>query len=308
MNEIDQKFEALAAEIRGLSEKEIDSRIRKHFDQVPREIQKSCMDFFNQFNYWGRLDPEKGVYEEIEEKGQALFAHMEDFVWLYHHLGDYRSKKTLYAILNNWYRYDFTTTAQAKEYLFDDYFDLDLVSCSTEEVVVDLGAFTGDTVLSYLKNYGQDCYKRIYCYEITPKIFALLRKNLEQYRDIEFRMKGVADTEGTMFLVSNQTSASANTLGQERGEEVPVTTLDQDITEPVTLIKADIEGFEQKALEGAKHHILNDHPKLLFSVYHNNEDLWKIPQRIHQISPEYRFYLRFKSSPLYPTEITLFAL
>lgn len=70
MNEIDQKFEALAAEIRGLSEKEIYYRIRKHFDQVPREIQKSCMDFFNQFNYWGRLDPEKGVYEEIEEKGR----------------------------------------------------------------------------------------------------------------------------------------------------------------------------------------------------------------------------------------------
>ena len=38
MNEIDQKFEALAAEIRGLSEKEIYYRIRKHFDQVPREI------------------------------------------------------------------------------------------------------------------------------------------------------------------------------------------------------------------------------------------------------------------------------
>ena len=31
MNEIDQKFEALAAEIRGLSEKEIYYRIRKHF-------------------------------------------------------------------------------------------------------------------------------------------------------------------------------------------------------------------------------------------------------------------------------------
>ncbi|MFQ9410326.1 MAG: hypothetical protein ACLR1T_03775 [Evtepia gabavorous] len=182
MNEIDQKFEALAAEIRGLSEKEIYYRIRKHFDQVPREIQKSCMDFFNQFNYWGRLDPEKGVYEEIEEKGQALFGTYGGLCLAVSSLGDYRSKKTLYAILNNWYRYDFTTTAQAKEYLFDDYFDLDLVSCSTEEVVVDLGAFTGDTVLSYLKNYGQDCYKRIYCYEITPKIFALLRKNLEQCR------------------------------------------------------------------------------------------------------------------------------
>ena len=37
MNEIDQKFEALAAEIRGLSEKEIYYRIRKHFDQVDRK-------------------------------------------------------------------------------------------------------------------------------------------------------------------------------------------------------------------------------------------------------------------------------
>lgn len=78
MNEIDQKFEALAAEIRGLSEKEIYYRIRKHFDQVPREIQKSCMDFFNSFNYWAWLTRRKACYEEIEEKGQALFAHMED--------------------------------------------------------------------------------------------------------------------------------------------------------------------------------------------------------------------------------------
>ena len=115
MNEIDRQFAALVAEIQGLSEKELYHRIRANFDQVPYAIQKSCMDFFNQFNYWGRLDPQQGIYEEIEGKGAALFHHIQDFAWLYDHLADYRSKKTLYAILNNWYRYDFITTAQTKE-------------------------------------------------------------------------------------------------------------------------------------------------------------------------------------------------
>lgn len=155
MNEIDRQFAALVAEIQGLSEKELYHRIRANFDQVPYAIQKSCMDFFNQFNYWGRLDPQQGIYEEIEGKGAALFHHIQDFAWLYDHLADYRSKKTLYAILNNWYRYDFITTAQTKESLFDDYFDLDLVTCTPEEVFVDLGAYTGDTVLSYLKTTGR---------------------------------------------------------------------------------------------------------------------------------------------------------
>ena len=71
---------------------------------------------------------------------------------------------------------------------------------------------------------------------------------------------------------------------------------------------ADIEGYEQKALLGARGHIVREHPKLLFSVYHNNEDLWKIPRMIHEMSPDYKFYLRFDGSPIYPTEITLFAL
>ena len=80
-------------------------------------------------------------------------------------------------------------------------------------------------------------------------------------------------------------------------------------SEPVTLIKADIEGFEQRALaRGPQPHRMRDHPKLLISVYHNNEDLWKIPRMIHDLSADYRFYLRYKSPATYPTEITLFAL
>ncbi len=308
MNIIDRRFFDLVNEIKGLSEKELYYRIRKKFDNVPVATQRSCMNFFNQFDFWGKLDIDNGVYEEIELKQRALYEHIDDYVWVYDHLNDYRSKKTLYGILNNWYSYDFTTPTQTKEYLFDSYFDLDLVQCGNDEVVVDLGAYIGDTVISYIENYGEDCYKRIYCYEITPSTFEILKNNLGKYRDIEFRQKGIGDTEQKLAISDNQASASANTLGEDGSQEVAVTTLDADIQEPITLIKADIEGFEQKAIRGAQNHILNDHPKLLISVYHSNEDLWKIPQMIYEISNEYKFYLRYNSSPIYPTEITLLAL
>lgn len=307
MNVIDRSFSELVQEIRSLGEKELYYRIRRDFDRVPAETRKSCQDFFNRFGYWGRLDPQQGIFEQIELKELALFEHIGEYAWLYERLEDYRSKKTLYSILSNWYRYDFTSTAQTKEYMYDDYFDLDVVSCTPEEVVVDLGAYTGDTVKSYIRNYGEDCYRRIYCYEITPDSFGKLQKNLAGLHDIELRLKGVADMPGRLSLSPNE-YASANRLLPDSEGEVEVTTLDLDIEEPVTLIKADIEGMEQRALAGARGHILNDHPKLLISVYHSNEDLWRIPQIIHEISRDYRFYLRYRGSPIYPTEISLLAV
>lgn len=308
MNIIDRSFNELVNEIKMQNEKELYYRIRSNFDKIPEETKRSCMNFFNSFGYWGTLDIDNNNYEEIELKEEELFNHIDDFVWLYNNLYDYRSKKTLYSILSNWYRYDFISTIQTKEYMFDDYFDLDLVKCTKDEVIVDLGAYTGDTILSYLNNYGTDCYSKIYCYEVTPSTFDALKENLKSFDNIEFRLKGISDKEGVMSISDNKESSSANTLTNDDNGDTIVTTLDTDIDDAITLIKADIEGFEKKAIIGARNHILNDHPKLLISVYHNNEDLWKIPKMIHDIDDSYKFYLRYNSSPIYPTEITLIAI
>ena len=307
MNIADRKFWSLANEIAGLSTAELYYRIRSSFEKVDTSIKKSCADFFNRFNYWGRLDPDNGIFEEIELKVKALSEHINDFARTYERLADYRSKRTLYAVLSNWYRYDFTAASQAREYLFDDYFDLDLVQCERDETFADLGAFVGDTVLSFINNYGPDCYKRIYCYEITPDSFSALSKNLNGLRDVVLRPVGVADAPGRASFSGNSAGSSANTLC-DNGDDIEVTTLDDDIKEPLTIIKADIEGSEYRALLGARRHISNERPKLLISVYHNNEDLWRIPELIDEILPGYRFFLRYRSSHLYPTEITLFAL
>ena len=308
MNIIDKNFKKLVEEIKSCSEMELYHRIRSKFELIPEATKNSCMDFFNQFFYWGDLDVANNNYQEIELKAKELHQHIDDFVWLFQHLEDYRSKRLLYAILNNWYQYDFLETTKTKEYLYDDYFDLDIVKCDRDEVIVDLGAYTGDSILSYIKNYGEDCYQKMYCYEITPETFEILKNNLSRFSNIDCRLKGVGDRCGKLKVENNLVSASANTLNIQEDGDVEITTLDEDIKEPITLIKADIEGFEQQALEGAKNHIKNDHPKLLISVYHKNEDLWRIPKMIYEMSEDYKFYLRFNSSPIYPTEITLFAV
>ena len=307
MNCIDKKFSNLVNEIKSLSEKELYYHMRRKFDSVDDNTKVSCMEFFNKFNYWGLLDIKNSNYEEIENKAYALHSHIDDYVWVYNHLADYKSKNTLYAILNNWYNYDFITTYKTQERMYDDYFDLDLVKCDNNEVIVDLGAYVGDTVESYINNYGSDCYKKIYCYEITEESFGKLKENLKDYNNIDFRLKGIGDIEGKMALANNVESPSANRIIESDGN-IPVTTLDNDINEKITLIKADIEGFEQKALLGSKNHILNDHPKLLISVYHSNDDLWKIPKTIYDMHSDYKFYLRFTGSYIYPTEITLISI
>lgn len=82
MNIIDRRFSELAQEIGALGEKELYHRIRREFDRVHPDTRRSCQDFFNRFGFWGRLDPNSGVFEQIELKAQALHEHLPDFVML----------------------------------------------------------------------------------------------------------------------------------------------------------------------------------------------------------------------------------
>ncbi len=47
---------------------------------------------------------------------------------------------------------------------------------------------------------------------------------------------------------------------------------------------------------------------MALSVYHNNEDLWKIPRMIAELCPGCRFYLRYHGGNLWPTEISFLAV
>ena len=305
---IDKYFFGLIKTIIPMSYEDILSHLKEGFQKLDPRLQENHINYFRRFAFWGSLNPRNNDYKVLENRSAALHDHWKDFLWLYGRLKDYRSKMILLGSLNNWFSYDFSTLGLARETTYPDYFDLDLIQVSKDEVFVDLGSFIGDTVQDYIKMYGPDSYKTIYCYEITPATFQVLQNNLAAYPRIEYRMKGAGDSHGIMYITANDTDASANVLAQQGNVKVEIVPIDDDIQEPVTFIKMDIEGAEQKALLGCANHIRASHPKLALSVYHNNEDLWKIPRMVDEICPGYEFYLRYHGGNLIATETTLIAL
>lgn len=62
--------------------------------------------------------------------------------------------------------------------------------------------------------------------------------------------------------------------------------------EPPTFIKMDIEGAELMALRGGASILRRYHPKLAISVYHKTEDIFKIPEYLLSLYPDYKFDFR----------------
>jgi len=308
MNYLDKNFYKLTTHLSNLSYEEIFNNIKNNYLKIPVNTKLEIENFLKKFNYWGILDYQNNIFEEIENRAKSIYKHLNDFIWLYKKLKDYRSKKILYAILNNWYLYDFKELKECYDNQYPDYFDLDLVKINDNEIVVDLGAYTGDTIIDYLKMYNHK-YKKIYCYEITDESFIQLKNNLSKYKNIIFKNKAVSDKPGLMYLKENEFgNQDANRITNNGTKKIEVVTIDKDITDKITMIKMDIEGFEYKALQGCKKHIKKNTPKLLISVYHNHEDIWKIPKLIQKIKPGYKFYLRYHGNNGFPTEVTLIAI
>lgn len=307
-NELDERFVWLMDYVKYVEKEELIEHVKVRLMRLNKEHISLIDNFYqNHACFWGALDIKHGKYDVIYDRIDSLTEHIEDFIWLYQRLGDYRSKLVLVNTLYNWISFDPTYIRDMHESNFKDYYDLDLLSCDENEVLVDIGAYTGDSALDYIMTYRK--YKKIYCYEITPQSIESMKNNLAEYENIEIVNKGLGAETGKMFLQTCAQDASTNGLDESgQGIEIEVATLDEDVTEKVTLIKMDIEGAEKDALRGCVRHIKEERPKLLICVYHNNRDIIEIPKMIADMRDDYKFYLRSNGMQWAPAELVLFAL
>lgn len=267
---------------------------------------RGFVEYFAKFPLWGTLNPEKGDYDTLQRRAAVLKRHSYDFLWLYRRLGDYLSKRTLSAILANWAVLDLAYPQKVKS-IFPDYWEPDLFPDNQGDVLVDVGAYTGDSIAQYVQMYGTE-YKRIYAYEVSPDSCETMRANMAKLglHDVVIRNKGAGSQPGELSLSRSASDASANQLTADaRGERIEVVPLDEDLPEPVTFLKMDIEGAEWDTLLGCETIISQQHPKLAICVYHGYNDLWRIPALIESFYPEYEFYLRHYGGNLIPTEFVL---
>jgi FkbM family methyltransferase len=205
---------------------------------------------------------------------------------VHNELADYESKNTFDDVL----RYRLTADHTALEnYSFrpqDQYFENFMKFDS--EIFVDAGGFDGDTTEQFCLRYPN--YQKVYFFEPSKKNITLANTRLKKYHSIEFIEKGVSNEEGSLFF--NSDSGSSSAVSATGDCKIDVTTIDLFIDEKVTFIKMDLEGWEINALEGAKRHIIMDHPKMAIAVYHNPSDIWRIFEFINNIRSDYHVFLR----------------
>lgn len=312
LNQIDIEFERFMQFIKEGDVSQIKEAVKRnlrYFSKTNNQQYNNSINFINKYKLWGTYYPEKEDYELADNRAHALVEHREDFEWLYKILKDYRSKRILVNILYYWLMSNPQKIKQICDSTFCQYFDLDIVKCSENEVFVDIGGYIGDTLVNYSKTFGNNCYKKMYCYEIVPANIEYIEKNIQRFNldNVMIREKGASDKNGTMYLSSNVLS-SVSQLSESGAIAVPIVKIDDDIEEDVTFIKMDIEGGEEEALLGCLEKIKKNHPKLALSVYHNHKDIWKLPRIIYDADPSYNFYIRYHGLPVFPTEYVLYAV
>jgi FkbM family methyltransferase len=155
-------------------------------------------------------------------------------------------------------------------------------------VFADCGGYDGDTTEEFISRYP--AYGSVLLIEPSEKNMERAKQRLCNARDIAFVPLGVSDA--AEILTFNPDAGSASSISKEGSVTIQATTLDAFSDHKISFIKMDLEGWELKALQGAKRQIVENRPILAIAVYHSLADFWKIPEYIRSLSQEYRIYLR----------------
>lgn len=179
-------------------EEEICENVISKFKTLPQEVRHEFKEIRKRYYFIkNQINEEINDYSLIEEYVNMLASNADNFKWLYDNLADYRSKKILIGIVQFWFDFDIIKLNNLCENIFDDYYDLDIVNCCNDEVFVDLGAYTGDSIFSFINTYKS--YGKIYAYELTPSTMEIMKNNLKNFRNIEYRDKAIGNRTGTIF-------------------------------------------------------------------------------------------------------------
>jgi FkbM family methyltransferase len=176
-----------------------------------------------------------------------------------------------------------------------------LSSCG-ELTVLDIGAFTGDT-LEQLLLYYNSAIKKYYVFEPDKKMIKRLSGylrilNLLENRD---RFHLCPFSVGNVNTVSRFRSDALCVIQSPPSEDININEvlvetrrlddLKLDITGELR-IKMDIEGFEMEALRGATETIKRYKPSLAVCIYHKPNDIIDITKYIKSLNSNYQFMIR----------------
>lgn len=168
------------------------------------------------------------------------------------------------------------------------------------DVVIDGGAFTGNTALYFSQCVGHN--GRVYSFEPGPEVFSTLKKNTQKLGNVFPVEAGIGSKDGFAYITGNSCGALVTDSGRIK---INIRSLDSFVREmkinKVDFIKFDIEGSEEEGLDGARETIQQFSPKMAICIYHKPQDMFSIAEKIISINNNYQFYIKHNSNWLWET-------
>jgi FkbM family methyltransferase len=225
---------------------------------------------------------------EMSIGDEFLFENKSNLEKLYNSLSDDESKDSFNNYLNA--RYNNNWNLIDKNIVQWDLIP-DFLNLTPNEIVVDCGAYDGDSLSNYLKKIGG--YTKYYAIEPDIINFKALKQKADNLQNTYIFNVGVWNEMTELAFINNDDQSRFNpNITDLTHKLTKVNKVDTLCANFASFIKMDIEGAEYEALCGARNTILLNKPKLAISIYHKQIDLFRLFNYINSIRSDYKFYFR----------------
>lgn len=181
-----------------------------------------------------------------------------------------------------------------------------LIGAENFRETADLGAYNGDSIRE-LAAFAPKL-SRVVAMEPDARTFKKLTafaeacaSNGAAYRIDAYNCAAWnEDMEMTFTAEGNRNSTLISRDGIKAGAKVKTVQaarLDSLYEGHCDYIKYDVEGAEYEALLGSRETIAKHHPALLVSLYHRNEDLWRLPMLVREMGYKKLYLRRYEYLP-----------
>jgi FkbM family methyltransferase len=227
---------------------------------------------------------------------QDILENSTRYEWVYNRLADEISRWHFAKVVQFRLSMDLEHMRGFTLAIDHQYFE-DFLPLHEAEVFVDGGGYDGRTTLQF--SAWNENYRRIHYFEPVPAMLEASRRNLAGLRDVRLIQKGLFSRNDRLrFDADSDQASSLSPTGQS---EIEVVRLDDEVQEPITLMKLDIEGAEYDALQGAAEHIRSETPTMAVCIYHDQRDFWRVPLRVLETNDRYSLHVRHYSEGVHET-------
>ena len=270
-----------------------------HFYRVSDALGLPCLSLMQAYAALALPQP----MEMFEDQAAIILSHHAQILDFADRLADEDSKQTLYRLMLYRLSLDLRHMQAIARPWDDQFYGNSFVDLQPDEVLIEGGAYDGDSIRHFLARSGGR-YGEIIAFEPDEENFLRLRDYTRSLPNVRAVCKGLSDVNGVQRFATGEGMASH--LDADGAGEVAVCRLDDEVDAPVTFLKLDIEGAEVSALAGARQTIARHQPKIAVAIYHRPDDILTIPKILEELDRPQRLYLRHHSGFHYDT--TLFAI